>query len=356
MNHTILPLIISLTLIALPTYADSQSELINKIHQEIANPNHGIGARQAGSNEEKSTATYIINSFKKMGLSITEQNFTFGKKNLKSKNIIADTNPRLEKTIILGAHYDSTAKSTGSLGATDNGAGLAAMLSIATKMSQKNNLKYNIRFIAFGAEEVGLKGSKYYVKQLSKEPKKLKEIFAMINFDTIAGGDYVYVHSAHTTPYKCDIENKTYNSDTQTREALLSASEKVLGEKNKYVIHPEYSGYPKGVTGSWSDHAPFACAGIPIAYVESTNFTINGKDGFDGYSQSTHPTLWDCYDEENKTACDRNTEKKWGNIWHSQFDRIEKLEQLFPQRVSQQMADNVNVLIELLSDFEQFNH
>jgi Zn-dependent M28 family amino/carboxypeptidase len=353
-KHFILIAIVNLLLCS-PVNAENIIERISKIHQQIANANHGIGAREAGSTKEEATAQYIHNSFNEMGLTTTEQVFSFGKKNLKSKNIIADTNPLLEKTIVLGAHYDSTAINTGSLGATDNGAGLTAMLVIASQMSKLKDLEYNIRFIAFGAEEVGLQGSKYYVEQLAKKSDKKHQIIAMINFDTIAGGDYIYVHSAHTTPYKCSQEDSIYNSSTKVREALLAASQKALGKENQYVIHPEYEGYPKGVTGSWSDHAPFACAGIPIAYVESTNFTINGKDGFDGYSQSTHPALWDCYDDKNKTACDRKTEKKWGNIWHSKFDQIEVLEQLFPNRVTKQLFDNIHVMNTLLSNFHQFS-
>ncbi|MEW6989865.1 M28 family metallopeptidase [Colwelliaceae bacterium 6441] len=354
-NHSLATLLIFIMLISHCAYANAQDNLVNQIHREVVAQDIGIGAREAGSKAEKNTAKYIIKSFNNMGLNVTEQDFSFGKKDLKSKNIIADTNPLLKKTIVLGAHYDSTAAKTGSLGATDNGAGLAAMLAIAHSLSSNTTLSYNIRFIAFGAEEVGLQGSKYYIKQLASKPEKLDEIVAMINFDTIAGGDFVYVHSAHTTPYRCDIENPTYNSNTQTRQALLNASKHVLGEKEQYVIHPKYKGYPEGVTGSWSDHAPFACAGIPIAYVESTNFTINGKAGFDGYSQSVHPALWDCYDAKNNTACDRQTEKKWGNIWHSQFDRIDKLSQLFPNRIEKQISNNVKVLIELLSNFDQYN-
>lgn len=334
--------------------ANTQTSLVNSLHQEIVNAETGIGAREAGSKKEQETAQYISEYFTKIGLSVTEQNFTFGWTIFSSKNIIADTNPKLAKTIILGAHYDSTAQKTGSLGATDNGAGIAAMLAIATEMSRKKNLPYNIRFIAFGAEEVGLQGSKYYVGEIEKQEAELKQIIGMINFDTIAGGDFVYVHSAHTTPYKCQSEKIEFNSDASLRDALLSASSKALGIEQQYVIHPEYAGYPEGVTGSWSDHAPFACAGIPIAYVESTNFTINGKEGYDGYSQSIHPELWDCYDEENKTACNRETEKKWGNIWHSQYDQLEKLNTIFPQRVQTQMENNVKVLVNLLSNFNSY--
>lgn len=325
---------------------------VNSIHRDIVSVD-GIGAREAGTKEEMATAAYITRHFTRLGLKTTEQAFVFGEQAKHSKNIIAETNPELSTTIILGAHFDSTAQQQGSLGATDNGAGIAAMLAIANKISQLKTLSYNVRFIAFGAEEVGLKGSKHYVQELINSHNH-KNIIGMINFDTIAGGDLVYVHSAHTTPYKCQSTGQEFNSDTSLRDALLKASKEKLGDKNKYVIHPAYEGYPEGVTGSWSDHAPFACAGVPIAYVESTNFTINGKNGYDGYSQSTHPELWDCFDAKSSTACDRKTEKKWGNIWHSQYDKLTTLNRLFPHRVSQQLAHNVSVLVALLSNLNHY--
>ena len=335
-------------------FAHVHTDNVNQIHKEVVTEKTGIGAREAGTPEEITTAKYIISSFEKMGLTVSKQSFTFGKNKRSSMNIIANTQPALTHTIVLGAHYDSTGAEHGSLGATDNGAGLAAMLAIASKLSKTKNLNYNIRFIAFGAEEVGLFGSKHYMKVLSENVSDVNNIKAMINFDTIAGGDFTYVHSAHTTPYQCPKAQNNYNSSTVVRDALLAASKQLKGASKPYVIHPAYEGYPEGVTGSWSDHAPFACAGVPIAYVESTNFTINGKDGYDGYSQSVHPTLWDCFDEKNKTACDRKTETKWGKIWHTEFDRLDKLDILFPGRLDQQMTDNVNILTDLLSNFDKY--
>lgn len=322
--------------------------------KQIASPKGGIGAREAGSEKEQQTANYIKAKFEAFGFQVTEQNFSYKSRKNKgqSKNIIAELGDVSKPTIILGAHYDSTAMNTGSMGATDNGAGVAAMLAIAQALSSTPSKEYNIRFIAFGAEEIGLQGSNHYVSELLKN-NKLNNIAAMINFDTIAGGDKVYVHSAHSKPYR-NCKSEKYSSDTSIRNALLTASINVLGDKQKYVIHPDYEGYPEGVTGSWSDHASFACAGIPIAYVESTNFAINGQHGYDGYSQSTAQQLWSCYDQDNSTACDKKAEKNWGNIWHTKFDTLEQLNKIFPGRVEQQLGDNVQVLIELLSNPDKY--
>ncbi|MDX1302871.1 hypothetical protein [Photobacterium sp.] len=127
--------------------------------------------------------------------------------------------------------------------------------------------------------------------------------------------------------YKSECESiglteTNYTKETSFRDAMLQASIDVNGDDEKYIIHPALDGYPEGETGSWSDHAGFACAGIPIAYVEATNFNINGKWGYDGYSQTTNPDMWDCYDSETKTACDRATETKRGKIWHTEYANL----------------------------------
>lgn len=354
-NASLLSLLIlcCMTLAPITSYSKSAptdyGELAYQYLKEIASSDNGIGARQAGTKQEKLTADYVANTLTSMGYVVERQPFDFADGKRVSQNLIVNTAPNLKRTIILGAHYDSTAQQQGSLGATDNGAGIAALLAIAKAMKAQKSLAYNIRFIAFGAEEVGLKGSQHYVKELGRTPSQYSNIIGMINFDTIAGGDYTYVHSAHTTPYQCDGKSANYSSAPSIRDALLLASVEQLGENNKYIVHPNYPGYPEGVTGSWSDHAPFACAGIPIAYVESTNFTINGKDGYDGYSQTTNPKLWDCFDSKNNTACDSASEKKWGNIWHTKNDRLSTLNQLFPNRVKQQITNNVRVLTRTLT-------
>jgi len=353
-----LPCLLTSSLLLVTSCSLSSDQTADKVAytylKQLASPTEGIGAREAGTEQEKQTAAYIKAKFENFGYRVTSQNFSYkSRKNVgESKNIIAEFGDSTKPTIILGAHYDSTAMKTGSMGATDNGAGVAAMLAIAKTLIHTPPKNYNIRFIAFGAEEIGLQGSNHYVEDLLKS-NKLNNIAAMINFDTIAGGDNVYVHSAHTTPYR-NCKSGKYTSNTSVRNALLTASINVLGEQNKYVIHPDYEGYPEGVTGSWSDHASFACAGIPIAYVESTNFAINGQNGYDGYSQTTAKQLWTCYDQENSTACDKKAEKNWGNIWHTKFDSLEKLNEIFPGRVEQQLDDNVQVLIELLSNPDKY--
>lgn len=326
--------------------------------QAVVKPQSGIGAREAGTKKEQQTANFVYEQFKLMGYAPKVHEFKHPvlkqkDKFIDSSNIIAEKRGKSDKILVLGAHFDSTGSKVGSQGAMDNGAGLAVMLTVAKYISSLKEVPYTIQFMAFGAEEIGKVGSRAYMKDLKTKDGEVGKIIGMVNLDTVAGGDYLYVHSAHTTPYKCGGNTDLYNSQTAMREAVLKASQKLLADK-AHKIHPAFPGYPEGVTGEWSDHEPFSCNGIPIAYIETTNFQINGTDGYDGYSQSVKPGLWDCFDEKTMTACDREKEKQWGRIWHTGNDRLEHLEAVFPGRIQEQLKANVNVLTEFFSKADEY--
>lgn len=309
---------------------------------ELTDETIGIGARPAGSDKEKETAAWIKEQWQTLGYTVNEFpfEFTLRKKSFTSSNLSMVIKGQSDKTIIIGAHYDSTGEKQGSLGTTDNGSGVAAILALAKRLKGQT-LPYTIKLIAFGAEEYGLQGSKAYV---GKQQESLENVIGMINLDTIIGGDKLYIHNAHEKSYKCNaVENPKYNSSSVLRDGLLTTS-KALFADHSHMLHPAYDGYPEGQTGSWSDHAPFACSGMPIAYLEATNFAINGHSGNDGYSQTTHSDVWSCYKEDGKTACDRDSEKKWGMIWHTEFDRLDKLTTLFKNKLKHQLIQNVDVL------------
>jgi Peptidase family M28/PDZ domain/PA domain len=97
--------------------------------------------------------------------------------------------------IVIGGHYDHLGfggPGTGSrapefhkphYGADDNASGVASMLEIAEKLnSRKDSLKNNFLFVAFGAEEMGLIGSKHFVNNLPIPDSLIK---AMINIDML---------------------------------------------------------------------------------------------------------------------------------------------------------------------------
>jgi hypothetical protein len=68
-------------------------------------------------------------------------------------------------------------------GADDNASGVAAMLELAAELNQnRQSLKRSVIFVAFGAEEMGLLGSKYFVNH---PPVSLSNMVAMINMDMV---------------------------------------------------------------------------------------------------------------------------------------------------------------------------
>ncbi len=338
---------------------DAENSRVMEFLEAIVLPENGIGAREAGSEKEQKAADYIKQQFTTMGLDVSVHEFKhpiLDKKGqfLDSSNIIAEKKGQSDKVLVLGAHFDSTAQAKGSEGAMDNGAGVSVMLTVAEQISKLDSVPYTVRFLAFGAEEIGLVGVKKYMDMLNDKPGEVEKIMGMVNLDTVAGGDKLYVHSAHSTPYRRCGDTSKYSFETWMREGVLAASIEQLGVDDAHKIHPPFPGFPEGETGGWSDHAPFACNGIPIAYIETTNFAINGKDGYDGYSQSVSPGLWDCFDPETMTACDRETETKWGRIWHEQHDILPYLQQQFPGRIEQQLNANVKVLTAFFSNPDQY--
>ena len=120
-------------------------------------------------------------------------------KRVKTQNVIAylkgsDKKLRNEY-IVIGGHYDhlgfggptSSSRMPDSIaihfGADDNASGIASLMEIAEKLAKnKKKLKRSVIFMAFGAEEIGLIGSKFFT---SNPTVDLKNIKAMINIDMV---------------------------------------------------------------------------------------------------------------------------------------------------------------------------
>jgi len=115
------------------------------------------------------------------------------------------------RRIVLGAHMDHLGLGTASSlapgekavhnGADDNASGVAAMLALADALTRVDAKQrpYSVQFVAFGAEEMGLLGSKHLVAQLSDGDKQA--ILAMLNFDMVGRmqGDSLVVSGVGTS-------------------------------------------------------------------------------------------------------------------------------------------------------------
>ena len=101
----------------------------------------------------------------------------------KSQNIIATREAKKSTDagiVYVTAHYDSVPYAPG---ANDNASGAAMLLEFA-KILKAYPIDTEVRFIACGAEEIGLDGSYYYVSQLSED--EINRSIANFNMDMIA--------------------------------------------------------------------------------------------------------------------------------------------------------------------------
>ena len=156
-----------------------------------------------------------------------------------SQNVVATGNEGEGPIVVLGAHYDSVPESPG---ANDNGSGTAVLLALAQELAGRD-LPVELRFIAFGSEELGLLGSFHYVGALPQEEQE--RIVAMLNFDALGtgglaiGGDNLLVSGALARAVDLGIDA------FRTQEPA----------------------------GASSDHAPFRGAGVPVIFFFGSDFS-----------------------------------------------------------------------------------
>ena len=78
-----------------------------------------------------------------------------------TENVIAETSGDPNNVVLVGAHLDSVAAGPG---INDNGSGSAAILEIAEQFKRLGLRPRNqVRFVWWGAEELNLLGSQFYV-------------------------------------------------------------------------------------------------------------------------------------------------------------------------------------------------
>ncbi|QBQ42372.1 M20/M25/M40 family metallo-hydrolase [Sphingobacterium psychroaquaticum] len=163
--------------------------------------------RGTGSKEVRKAADYVEKHFKKYGLKPQgevgyRQSFQAKVRRVvvpdsirQADNIIGLLDNGARKTIVIGAHYDHLGmghqgSSRDSLGvgkihngADDNASGVAGLLELARHYTTNKEIEpFNILFIAFGAEELGLVGSKYFTENPTIP---LSDIHWMLNMDMI---------------------------------------------------------------------------------------------------------------------------------------------------------------------------
>jgi Zn-dependent M28 family amino/carboxypeptidase len=102
--------------------------------------------------------------------------------NFKARNVIAQTKTGSPTDVVMaGAHLDSVPEGPG---INDNGSGVAAVLETAVQLGSSPQVHNAVRFGFWGAEELGLIGSRNYVESLDLDA--LKSLALYLNFDMLA--------------------------------------------------------------------------------------------------------------------------------------------------------------------------
>ncbi|MGQ9620490.1 MAG: M28 family metallopeptidase [Bacteroidales bacterium] len=231
-----------------------------------------MGTRFALAGNHRQVAVAIRERFKKSGyydarLDSFFINVTYNKidYNMYQYNVIAELRGSIhpDSVTVLGAHYDNILKQSegnpfiAAYGANDNAGGVAAVLEIARVMKKRNYQPAGtIMFIAFGAEELGLLGSKYHADMAMRNFMKIK---FMLNNDMIAYqpntdkanwyvniADYDNSHplrikaeelSKRYTVLKCFNDN-TYRKQSDSYSYFLSGFKALFFAS--YVVDPNY--------------------------------------------------------------------------------------------------------------------
>ncbi|MGA4957934.1 M28 family peptidase [Streptomyces lavendulocolor] len=249
------------------------------------------GNRAHGRPGYKASIDYVKAKLDAAGFTTTVQQFTYN--GTTGYNLIADwPGGDTNQVVMAGAHLDSVSSGAG---INDNGSGSAAVLetALAVSRAQLKPTKH-LRFGWWGAEELGLVGSKYYVNNLpSTERAKLS---GYLNFDMIGSPNPGYF---------------VYDDDPAIEKTF---KDYFAGLGVPTEIETEGDGR--------SDHASFKNVGIPVGGL----FTGASRTKTSAQAQKWGGTAGQAFDRcyhsscdgtsnINDTALDRNSDAVAHAIW-----------------------------------------
>ena len=169
---------------------------------------------------------------------------------LTARNVVAQTTTGSPQNVIMaGGHLDSVPEGPG---INDNGSGVAAVLETAVQLGSAPPINNAVRFGFWGAEELGIVGSKKYVESLNVD--QLKDIALYLNFDMLGSPNPGYF---------------TYDGDQSTQadpgESPPRVPEGSPGIERTFVDYLKSAGKKAEDTGfdGRSDYDGFTMAGIP---------------------------------------------------------------------------------------------
>lgn len=227
------------------------------------------GNRAHGRPGYLASVNYVKGKLDAAGFTTSVQQFTSG--GTVGYNLIADwPGGDPNQVVMAGAHLDSV---TSGAGINDNGSGSAAVLETALAVSRAGlQPTKHLRFGWWGAEELGLVGSRYYTNNLpSAERAKLD---GYLNFDMIGSSNAGYF---------------VYDDDPAIEQTFKTY---FAGLGVPTEIETEGDGR--------SDHASFKNIGIPVGGL----FTGAGRTKTSAQVQKWGGTAGQAFDRCYHSSCD----------------------------------------------------
>jgi len=184
-------------------------------------------------------------------------------RNNTSRNVVAFLKGKgcSKRTLVLTAHYDHLGRmgeDTYFPGGNDNASGTAMLLSLAQYFTE-NRPHFNILFIAFAAEEAGLKGSAHFIQH---PLFPLKKMDFLVNLDIMGSGE----------------EGITVVNATKFTEEF-ELLQKINAEKELLTQIKS-----RGPAAN-SDHYYFTEEGVPAFFIYTMGPNKNYHDVFDTYEE-----------------------------------------------------------------------
>ena len=149
-----------------------------------------------------------------------------------------------------GAHLDSVIAGAG---VNDNGSGSAAILEVARQMKKAKPVN-KVRFAWWGAEELGLLGSRHYVADLvANQPDEFAKIALYLNFDMVGSPNYVrFVYDGDNSAFPV---GPGAAAGPEGSGAIEAAFHSYFAGQNLASAETAFSGR--------SDYGPFIEQGVP---------------------------------------------------------------------------------------------
>lgn len=222
--------------------------------------------RGAGTQQELEVAHYLYEQLQKAGVDMLSpydgEDFYIAVKGdtVHSRNmigIVEGYDPKLrDEYVVVGAHFDhlgtSVLKRDGVdqqqiyYGADDNASGVATLIEVAKQVAAQNFMfRRSVIFALFGAEELGMVGSWYF---LNRSFGEVENIVAMINLDMVG-----------RSGRENKIQAYTADANVELMEIMNTLSGRALSISPKYTPTDYFP----------SDHRLFYEKGIPVTLFTS---------------------------------------------------------------------------------------